>query len=93
MSDDDLTSIYHDAQVKALKDLETTLEQAHVAALRAVAARPEARTQELSDERLTKMVRIYHDWATDREMVEAFGYSLELYVERMRRAWRETRDG
>lgn len=56
-----------------------------------VTARPEAQAQEPNDEQLWRLVRAYHGWETDDEMVEAVGYNTELYIERMRRAVRESR--
>lgn len=50
----------------------------HVAALPASAP-----VKELD---LLALVREYHGWATDAEMVAAVGYGLELYVAKMRRA-------
>ena len=39
-----------------------------------------------TDDQLWKMVRLYHGWKTDDEMVEVVGYGLELYIEKMRQA-------
>lgn len=40
-----------------------------------------------TEEQLWALVRVYHGYATDSEMVECIGYGLELHVEKMRQAY------
>lgn len=47
-------------------------------------ASPEGAT--FTDDQLWNMVRVYHGWKTDDEMIESVGYSMELYVAKMREA-------
>lgn len=50
---------------------------------------PEGMT--LTDDQLWQLVRVYHGFSTDEEMVEALDYSLELYVAKMRLAFASLR--
>lgn len=48
-------------------------------------ARPEA--LRITEEQLWAMVRSYHGFKDDAAMVDTLGYSMELYVEKMRQAF------